>query len=88
MCTTGPLADHPGVDGTTRVIRLEVALAGESLTGCVSDDLGGARRFDGRLGLLAAIDSLIAGPAPEPGQERPVDAPTAPSTTAARPRDE
>ena len=45
----------------TTVIHLELSLVGESLTGFARDDLGASRRFDGRLGLLAAIDTLIAG---------------------------
>lgn len=44
------------------VIHLRLMLAGESLTGWASDDRGGERRFDGRLGLLAAIDALITPP--------------------------
>jgi hypothetical protein len=52
----------------TRVIHLELSLVGESLTGCARDDLGASRRFDGRLGLLAAIDTLIAD-APASGSE-------------------
>ena len=44
----------------TRVIHLELSLAGDSLSGCASDDLGARREFDGRLGLLDAIDTLIA----------------------------
>lgn len=57
-------ADDVGVEDTTRVIQLEVSLAGETLTGCARDELGATREFDGRLGLLAAIDTLIAGPRP------------------------
>ena len=42
------------------IVHLRLTLAGESLTGWASDDRGAERRFDGRLGLLAAIDALIA----------------------------
>ncbi len=40
-------------------IHLELTVAGESLTGFACDEHGARRRFDGRLGLLAAIDVLI-----------------------------
>jgi hypothetical protein len=49
------------------VIHLEVALAGDSLTGRAWDDHGAAREFDGRLGLLTAVDALIAGSTPGSG---------------------
>lgn len=47
-------------------IHLELVLAGESLTGRARDNSGTTREFSGRLGLLAAIDALIAGPTPGP----------------------
>jgi len=55
----GPRTHDRRVANETRVIHLELSLAGESLTGCARDDLGASREFDGRLGLLAAIDTLI-----------------------------
>ena len=44
------------------VIHLQLTVAGESVTGWARDDYGAEHRFDGRLGLLAAIDALIAPP--------------------------
>lgn len=41
------------------VIHLELARSGESLTGRAYDDGGASAPFDGRLGLLAVIDSLV-----------------------------
>jgi hypothetical protein len=48
------------------VIRLELHLADDSLTGRASDGTGAAREFVGWLGLVAAIDALLAGTAPVP----------------------
>jgi hypothetical protein len=48
------------------VIRLELHLDGDSLTGRASDGAGAAREFVGWLGLVAAIDALLAGTAPAP----------------------
>jgi hypothetical protein len=48
------------------VVHLELSLAGESLTGRARDDGGTTREFNGRLGLLAAVDALIAGSTPRP----------------------
>ena len=57
----GTRVEHPvHVTEEIVVIHLRLMLAGESLTGWASDDRGAERRFDGRLGLLAAIDALIA----------------------------
>lgn len=51
-------------------IHLELTITGDSLTGRARDDRGATREFDGRLGLLAAIDALIAGAAPAlPGMD-------------------
>ena len=44
----------------TMLIHLEVTLAGDSLTGRAWDEAGATREFDGRLGLLAAVDALVA----------------------------
>jgi hypothetical protein len=46
------------------VIRLELHLDGDSLTGRASDGTGAAREFVGWLGLVAAIDGLVGGTAP------------------------
>lgn len=62
------VADHGEMANAMVVIHLELTLAGESLTGRAFDDHGAARRFDGRLGLLSAIDALIA---PESGGAPP-----------------
>lgn len=47
------------------LIHLELSVAGDSLTGRARDDDGASRPFDGRLGLLAAIDALVARSTPE-----------------------
>ena len=52
------------------MIHLEFRLTGESLTGWAFDDHGAARRFDSRLGLLAAIDALAA---PSSGGAEPTE---------------
>jgi hypothetical protein len=54
------------VPGQTIVLRLELHLADDSLTGRASDGTGAAREFVGRLGLMAAIDALLPVSAPEP----------------------
>jgi hypothetical protein len=48
------------------LIHLELSVAGDSLTGCARDDDGATCAFDGRLGLLAAIDALVARSTPGP----------------------
>lgn len=60
MSHRGHRDDHGGVEDDTVEIHLELSLAGESLTGRAGDGRGTVRHFDGRLGLLAAIDALIA----------------------------
>lgn len=60
------LADDRGVPQQTVVIRLELHLAGDSLTGRASDGTGTAREFMGWLGLVAAIDGLLTETAPVP----------------------
>jgi hypothetical protein len=54
------------VDRQTVVIRLELHLDDDSLTGRASDGSGAAREFVGWLGLVAAIDALVPGSAPVP----------------------
>lgn len=51
----------------TVVIRLELEVAGDSLTGRVSNGRGGAEAFVGWLGLLAAIDGLLPADVTAPG---------------------
>ena len=58
-----PGSDQPIIsvmEDETVGIHLELKIAGDSLTGRARDDRGATREFDGRLGLLAAIDTLIA----------------------------
>ena len=57
--------DRP-VPQRTIVIRLELRVTDESLTGCVSDSSGAARDFVGWLGLVAAIDAFVPSSAPAP----------------------
>jgi hypothetical protein len=47
------------VDRQTVVIRLELHLADDALTGRASDGTGPAREFAGWMGLVAAIDALV-----------------------------
>lgn len=54
------------MDRTNVVIHLELSVEGDSLTGRARDDGGATREFDGRLGLLAAVDALTAGSATSP----------------------
>jgi hypothetical protein len=54
------------VDGRTVVIRLELQLADDSLTGRASDGSGAAGEFVGWMGGVAAIDALVRGAAPAP----------------------
>jgi hypothetical protein len=51
--------DDRCVENEKVVIHLELTIAGESLTGRARDERGITREFDGRLGLLAAIDELV-----------------------------
>lgn len=60
------LPDDRRVPRQTVVIRLELHLADDSLTGRASDGAGAAREFVGWLGLVAAIDALLPGNAPVP----------------------
>jgi hypothetical protein len=60
------LPDDGRVPHQTVVIRLELHLADDALTGRASDGAGAAREFVGWLGLVAAIDALLPGNAPAP----------------------
>jgi len=57
------------------VIRLELQLADDSLTGRASDGTGTSREFAGWMGLVAAIDALVRGnsPATAPDSSRAGD---------------
>ena len=52
------------MDGQTVVIRLELHLADQSLTGRASAPTGAAREFAGWMGMVAAVDALLAPRAP------------------------
>ena len=49
------------MDYQTVVIRLDLRLANDSLTGRATDGTGAAREFVGWMGLVGAIDALIPG---------------------------
>jgi hypothetical protein len=66
MCPAPASSRIGAVDRQTVVIRLELHLADESLTGRASDGTGSAREFVGWLGLVAAIDALVPGNSPAP----------------------
>ena len=48
------------MQSTTAAISLELSLDGDSLSGSASDGNGGRREFAGWLGLVSAIEALIA----------------------------
>ena len=62
------------MDGTTTAISLEMHLAGDCLTGTATSAAGAERPFCGWLGLIAAIDGLLAEADPEhtPAQEKEI----------------
>jgi hypothetical protein len=64
MCRAPHWSRIAAVDRQTVVIRLELHLADDSLTGRASDGTGAAREFIGWMGLVAAIDALIPGSSP------------------------
>ena len=53
-------ADAVGMQSTTAAISLELSLDGESLTGRAVASDGAVRDFSGWLGLVSAIEALIA----------------------------
>jgi hypothetical protein len=53
----------------TAVIGLELYLDDDTLTGGACDDAGAAREFVGWLGLVGAIDALLAADATSTGTE-------------------
>lgn len=64
------------MDRQCLVIRLELELADDSLTGRAVDGAGATREFAGWMGLVAAIDVLVHRRSPAPGREdstRPAD---------------
>jgi hypothetical protein len=56
------------MQSTTAVISLELSLEGDSLSGSASNGNGGRREFSGWLGLVSAIEALIA-TTPQGGDE-------------------
>jgi hypothetical protein len=48
------------MQATTTTISLELSLDGDSLSGLAKDDTGEQRRFSGWLGLVSAVEALIA----------------------------
>jgi hypothetical protein len=54
------------VDRRKVVIRLELCLANDSLTGRASVGSGAAREFVGWMGLVSAVDALIPGSSRDP----------------------
>jgi hypothetical protein len=58
------------MDRTTLSINLDVELEGEHVRGRASDPRGGSLPFVGWLGLIAALDALIAA-APATDQRSP-----------------
>jgi hypothetical protein len=73
MCRAARQSRIGAVAPRTAVIRLELHLADDSLTGRASDGTGAAREFVGWLGLVAAIDALLPEDVPVPTSIRPVD---------------
>jgi hypothetical protein len=60
------------------VIRLELHVADESLTGRASDGTGAVREFAGWMGMVAAVDALLSQPAPPSPGQHPIRAPQQP----------
>jgi hypothetical protein len=71
--SSGSPVEDRAVAPRTAVIRLELHLADDSMTGRASDGTGAAREFVGWLGLVAAIDALLPADVPVPISIRPVD---------------
>ena len=62
---SGSWAEDHAVDHQTVVIRLELHVADDTLTGRASDATGATKEFSGWLGLTSAVDALLQGtPAP------------------------
>jgi hypothetical protein len=61
MCRAPGRWKIDAVDRQTVVIRLELHLDDDSLTGRASAGTGAAREFVGWMGLVSAIDALIPG---------------------------
>jgi hypothetical protein len=55
----------------TKTITLELLLAGDGLSGRAQDEVGAAREFSGRLGLMHTIDELLAPSTEEENEMNP-----------------
>jgi hypothetical protein len=58
------------MQSTTAAISLELSVDGDSLSGSASDGNGSHREFSGWLGLVSAIEALIANPKEETSDRR------------------
>jgi hypothetical protein len=68
MAGTGRWPILPPMHGTPITLTVEVHVSGDFLSGRARDATGRWREFSGRLGLMGAIDALVAartGDAPE-----------------------
>ena len=68
MCRALSWSTIGTVDRQTVVIRLELHPDRDSLSGRASDASGEVREFVGWMGLVAAIDALVLGSSPAPGE--------------------
>lgn len=67
MCLAPAPRRIGAVNRQSVVIRLELELVDDALTGRASDGAGAAREFIGWMGLVAAIDALVRQRSPAPG---------------------
>jgi hypothetical protein len=74
MCRDAALLDNGAGAGQSVVIRLELQVAGQSLTGRASDATGVEREFSGWIGMVAAVDALLSRPAPAAADQHPIRA--------------
>jgi len=57
------------VNGARRTLTLELVAEGDGLSGRALSDAGAAREFNGRIGLMHAIDELLAEASPGTASE-------------------
>lgn len=62
------------MNSQTVVIRLELHLTDDAMTGRATDSSGTAKEFASWLGLLGAIDALVPGSRPVPAAAMPPSA--------------
>jgi hypothetical protein len=62
------------VNGASRTLTLELLAVGDGLSGRAIGDDGAAREFNGRIGLMHAIDELLVDPAPREERLLPTQA--------------